>query len=161
MTSRISFTILLLVLLSTTLSAAPMVRVIDVRDCRTLVVDNRGVAATIHLGQIVVPPGEETIAAAWLRDALVSSWVLVETDTRGEAYVYRSPDGVFMNGEIARRAYVSGRTAMVWLGESMPGPQRTATAAPLKAKTIAMSGPAKPQRARTSPRGAHRIPRTK
>ena len=157
---RISFTISLLVLLSTIATAAPRVRVVDVKDSHTIVVDNRGIAATVRLAQSVVPPDEEQAAAAYLRNALVSSWVLVETDARGESYVYRSPDGLFVNGELARRAYASGRTTMVWLGESNPGPQRTVTRSEPKAKAVSMTPP-RPQRARTTPRGAHRIPRTK
>ncbi len=161
---RISVSILFPIILSTAAAAAaaPMVRVIGVKDSRTLIVDRTGVAAAIRLAQIVVAPAEEGAATEYLRTALVSSWVLVETDARGESYVYRSPDGLFVNAELARRAWTSGHTAMVYLGEVDPAPQRTATRAPsktkAKAKTPSNVKPPKPQRARTQPRGAHRIP---
>jgi hypothetical protein len=159
--TRITFSILFSILLSTAATAAPMVRVIDVRDCRTIVIDRSGVAAVVRLAQIVVPPDDEPAATDYLRNTLVSSWVLVETDARGESYVYRSPDGLFVNGEVARRAYALGQTKMVYLGEVDPGPQRAVTRTAPKAKSVSVQPPSKPQRARTSPRGAHRIPRTK
>ncbi len=155
---RISVSILLPILLSTAAAAAPMVRVIGVKDSRTLIVDRTGVAATIRLAQIVVAPAEEDAATGYLRAALVPSWVLVETDARGESYVYRSPDGLFVNAELARRAWTSGHTPMVYLGEVDPAPQRTAARTAPKPKAIAKAVPPKPQRARTQPRGAHRIP---
>lgn len=157
--TRITFSILFPILLSTAATAAPMVRVVDVKDCRTIVVNHTGVATTVRLAQIVVPPDEESAATEYLRNTLVSSWVLVETDVRGESYVYRSPDGLFVNGELARRAWTSGHTTMVYLGEVDPGPQRAASRATPKAKAVSILPPPKPQRARTQPRGAHRIPR--
>jgi len=112
-----------------------MLRVVSVKDARTIVVDNRGVATDVVLAQIVVPPSEEEAAAAYLRQSLVNSWVMIERDARGESFVYRSPDAMFVNGELARRAYVVGRDRMTYVGEVTPGPRRveTVTKAPVKA----------------------------
>jgi hypothetical protein len=56
--------------------------------------------------------------------------------------VYRSPDGLYVNGEMVRHAW---RTAprMRYLGESDPGPRSAAAAAPRKAKRV--STPARPR----------------
>ena len=87
-----------LLFLACSVHASPMLRVISVKNARTLVVDNRGVAAEITLGQVVIPPAEEEAAAAYLRNTLTGAWVMVETDVRGESYVYLSPDALFING---------------------------------------------------------------
>jgi hypothetical protein len=116
------FTILLFALFAFE-SHAAMVRVIAVKNARTLVIDNRGVAAEVTLAQIVIPPAEEAEAVAYLRAQLTNAWVLVETDARGESYLYRSPDSLFVNGAMARRAYATHGIAMTYLGEVMPGPK--------------------------------------
>ena len=126
-----------------------MMKVVAVRDVRTIVVDNRGVAAEIKLAQIVVPPAEEGAAAAYLRDMLTGAWVMVETDAQGLSYVYRSPDAMFVNGEIARRAYAFRSTPqMTYLGESMPGPRRAEPTAKKSAppKRKPLPPPPKPHR---------------
>lgn len=107
-----------------------MVRVIDVKDARTLIVDRAGVASDIKLGDVVIPPGEETAAIEFLRGKVVQHFVMVESNARGEAYVYRSPDALFINGELLRRAYLSHGTEMIIVGESSPGPKRTTGGAP-------------------------------
>jgi hypothetical protein len=118
----------ILLFLAFSVQAAPMVRVVSVRDARTIVVDNRGVAAVVALAQVVVPPAEEAAAAAYLRDTLTGAWVMVETDAHGQSYVYRSPDAMFINGELSRRAYATrNEPQMIYLGEVMPGPRRAET----------------------------------
>jgi hypothetical protein len=109
------------------LFAAPMVRVIDVKDARTLIVDRAGVAAEVRLGDVVIPPGEETAAIEFLRTKVVQRYVMVESNARGEAYVYRSPDALFINGELLRRAYLSRGTEMIIVGESAPGPHKVSS----------------------------------
>lgn len=105
-----------------------MVRVVSVRNARTIVVDNRGIAAEVALAQVVIPPAEEAAAAAYLRDTLTGAWVMVETDARGQSYVYRSPDSMFINGALSRRAYATRNAPqMIYLGEVMPGPRRAET----------------------------------
>jgi len=114
--------VLLVVCCSFSLSAAPMVRVISIKDSRTVVVDDRGVAAEVTLAQVVIPPAEEEAAAAYLRKTLVNSWVMMERDERG-AYLYRSPDALFVNGALATRAYAQSGAEMIFLGEVSPGPR--------------------------------------
>ena len=92
--------VLTLLVFSFHLSAAPMLRVLSVKDARTIVVVNRGVAAEVTLAQVVVPPTEEEAASAYLRQSLTNAWVMIETDARGESFVYRSPDALFVNGEM-------------------------------------------------------------
>lgn len=125
-----SFFFSILVLSASSLFAAPMVRVIAVKDAKTLIVDRAGVAGEVKLGDVVIPPGEETAAVDYLRTKVVERYVMVESNARGEAYVYRSPDALFINGELLRRAYLSRGTEMVIVGESSPGPERTTGGAP-------------------------------
>lgn len=139
--------------------AAPMVRVIDVTDSRTIVVDRSGLATRVVLAGVVVPPGDESAAIEFLRKTIGSSWVLVEPDPeQGEpfAYVYRSPDALFVNGEIARRAYLAKGPSMTYLGEVNPGPQRATRPAPSHPRRDAVRSTV--HRARRTPRGAHRVP---
>src|ERR1043165_7677791 len=88
---------------SLSLSASPMLRVVAVKDARTIVVDNRGRATDVTLAQVIVPPHEEEAAATYLRQSLVNSWVMIESDARGGSFVYRSPDAMFVNGALAQR----------------------------------------------------------
>jgi|ERR1051326_2575149 hypothetical protein len=128
---------------SLSLSASPMLRVVAVKDARTIVVDNRGVATDVTLAQVIVPPHEEEAAAAYLRQSLVNSWVMIESDARGGSFVYRSPDAMFVNGALAQRVYANGGgVAMTYVGEVTPGPQK---ATPTK-KTTPARAPA-PHRA--------------
>jgi hypothetical protein len=112
------------------LFAAPMVRVIDVKDARTLIVDRAGVASEVRLGDVVIPSGEESAAIEFLRGKVVQHFVMLENNGRGEAYVYRSPDALFINGELLRRAYLTRGTPMTIVGESSPGPERSTRSAP-------------------------------
>jgi hypothetical protein len=130
-----SFFFSVLFLSASCLFAAPMVRVIDVKDARTLIVDRAGVAGEVRLGDVVIPSGEETTAIDFLRTTLVQHYVMVESNARGEAYVYRSPDALFINGELLRRAYLVQRTRMVIVGESSPGPERSTRSAPPRAES--------------------------
>jgi len=120
-----SFVFSILVLFATALSAAQMVRVIDVKDARTLIVDQRGVRTEIRLGDVIIPPGEEAAAVEFLRTKVVEHYVMVENGLHGDAYVYRSPDALFINGELLRLAYLTQGTKMTIVGESSPGPERS------------------------------------
>lgn len=116
-----------------------MVRVLSVKDARTIVVDHRGVAAEVRLAQVVIPPADEAAAIAYLRQSLTNAWVMVESDAFGAAFVYRSPDALFVNGELARRAYATPGTPMIYLGEVTPGPRQATPArapAPRKAAPV-------------------------
>jgi len=112
-----------------------MARIASVIDSRTLVIEDQGTHLTIRLAGVVVPVQDEAQAVDFLRRTTASGWVLVERDAAhpGEAWLYRSPDGLFVNGEMNRAAYRDGRTPMMWLGESYAGPRE----APAPAKTSA------------------------
>jgi hypothetical protein len=118
-----SFVFSILVLSATTLFAAPMARVIDVKDARTLIVDRGGIAHEVKLGDVIIAPGDEAAAIGYLRSMLVERYVMLESGAHGESYVYRSPDALFINGELSRRAYLNPPTKMTILGESSPGPE--------------------------------------
>ncbi len=154
-----SFVFSILILSTTAIFAAPMVRVTGVKDARTLVVDRAGIAAEVRLADIVIPPGDDAAAIEFLRDKIVDRFVMLETDARGQSYVYRSPDSLFINGELARRAYTIRGTKMTILGESSPGPERATRGARAAKDPNRLLPPAKPHAVRHHPSGSHRIPR--
>ena len=127
--------------------AATMLHVIDVRDSQTIVVDNHGVAADVKLAQVLVAPADEANAVAWMRESLVNSWVMLESAPNGATFVYRSPDALFVNGELTRRAYDFRGAQMTYLGEVNPGARRTeATPKPAAKKTASLPPPPLPHR---------------
>ena len=91
-----------------------MVRAGAVIDSRTIVVEG---GATVALRGVNVPPSEEIAARMYLERLIVGKWILV---TDGD--VYRSPDGLFINGEMIRRGWLTS-TKMTYLGEVNPGPR--------------------------------------
>ena len=99
MKTRFVFVMLFLYLQPINASAA-MSKVIEVRDSRTLVVETAGVSSTVVLRGVTVEAREERAALKHIRSLLFNAWVYVEN---GE--VYRSPDGLFVNGEMKRRAW--------------------------------------------------------
>ena len=143
-----SFVFSILVLSATALFAAPMVRVIDVKDARTLIVDRGGVRTEVRLGDVIIPPGEDAAAIEFLRTKVVEHYVLVENGVHGGAYVYRSPDALFINGELLRRAYLVQGTKMTIVGESAPGPERSTRKAPAPATADGATPAPRPKRAR-------------
>ena len=82
---------------------AGMVRVVDVLDGRTLVVERDGVRETVRLAGIAVL--DETRATELLRWNVVSTWVMAEPRAGGGHLVYRSPDALFVNRELVMRGY--------------------------------------------------------
>jgi hypothetical protein len=113
-----------------------MFRVIAVRDSRTLVVAGADrVQRLVALRGVDVPPELEAEAVAHLRRIVEHTWVLVESN--GD--VYRSPDVLFVNGEMIRRAWRTKTTDMTYHGELDLGPReetkpaRGKTASPSKA----------------------------
>src|SRR5260370_18338032 len=96
---------------SPALAAIQMVRVVRVIDSRTIAVEN----ATVALRGVEISVSEEPEAIQYLHSMLDGAWVYVE-----DGNVYRSPDGLYINGELQRHAW---RTilGMRYLGPSWPG----------------------------------------
>ncbi len=95
-----------------------MVRVARVIDSHTIVLDG---GATVTLRGVEIPPADEAIATDYLRSLLGNAWVLAE-----DGDIYRSPDGLYINGQLITHAY-RGAARMTYLGESMPGPRTAKT----------------------------------
>ena len=90
-----------------------MSRVIQVRDSRTILVETSGAIATVRLRDVNVPPIDEPVATNYLRRALAKTWVYIE-----DGEVYRSPDGLYINGAMKSRAWFGA----TYLGELDLGP---------------------------------------
>lgn len=97
--------------LALSLSATPMSRVIAVHDSRSITVDTNGRKEKVTLRGVEITPDHEAIAVEYLRGLIGRAWVLVE---HGD--VYRSPDGLFVNGEMRRHAWRTS-PSMKYLGE--------------------------------------------
>lgn len=157
MTLRLFFTLLFL---SLALRAeAAMLRVVEVFDGRTIVVDRGGVRTPITLAGITVT--DETAARTLLEWSLASAWVMVEEQPRNSgAFVYRSPDALFLNRELVLRGFARAtmagvepeqRVPVTYLGQLNPAGARPVVDAPASAKPRSGSGtrrrsPAKPPR---------------
>lgn len=132
-------------LLASTPASASMIRAAGAADRQTILLEG---GSTLRLRGVDLPPDEEPEAREYLQRLVAGLWIYVEN---GE--VYRSPDALFINGEMVRRAWKSG-TKMTYLGESFPRPpSRTA------ARVVATgAGSARsPHRARhRAPRASHR-----
>lgn len=82
---------------------AAMVRVVEVVDGRTLIIERGGLRETIHLGGIEVQ--DELRAAELLRWTAGTAWILAEARADGDYFVWRSPDALFLNRELVLRGY--------------------------------------------------------
>lgn len=111
------------------LAAIPMARAVGVIDSHTITVEVDGRRSSVALSGVSVSPAEEAAAIEYLHRLVDGAWVYVE-----DGNVYRSPDGLFVNGEMQRHAWWSSPN-MRYLGLADPGP-RTATA-----KTTAVKRP--------------------
>jgi hypothetical protein len=133
-------------------SGAGMARIVDIVDSHTVIIEERGARSSVRLAGVGVPRTDEAVAADFLRRTVASGWVLVERDADrpGEAWLYRSPDGLSVNGEMIRAAYLQGGTRMTYLGEASPGPHREAAPARRSAPKaeIARPRPRPPRRIR-------------
>lgn len=129
-----------------------MVRVIEVADGRTLVVDRNGQRESLRLAGIEIT--NEVHARALLQWTLANAWVMVEA--RGDGFfVYRSPDALFVNRELVQRGFARAtRTdvdpqpaAMVtYLGVVQPMnplPEEKATSRRKTSRGASASAPAK------------------
>lgn len=85
--------VLLLSLAATVASAGTMVRVVDVRDGRTLIVDSGGQRTELMLAGI----HPYLTTRGTLVSAIAGRWITVEHEPSGGVYAWRSPDGVMLN----------------------------------------------------------------
>lgn len=90
---------------------AGMVRVTGVIDGRTIVVERAGKPVTVTLAGIELT--DEPSARALLQWTLVSQWVMLEQQAGGGAFVYRSPDALFVNRELVMRGLARATLASV------------------------------------------------
>jgi hypothetical protein len=100
------------------MAAVPMARFSKVIDSRTIVVERIGGTEVVHLANVAIPAADEEAARDYLWEKLTGSYVYVENGN-----VYRSPDALFINRELAYRAYLSSSTKMRVFGEINPGPR--------------------------------------
>jgi hypothetical protein len=126
-------------------ASATMSRVVAVIDSRTIVVEVDRARSSVVLDGFVVAADEEMAAVDFLRRLVGGAWVLVE---HGD--VYRSPDGLYVNGEMNRRAWRASPN-MRYLGQVDPG---VAAAAPGRRVVAAAA-------ASRRPRSKPRLPRAK
>jgi len=123
---------------------AGMVRVVDVQDGRTLVIERNGGRETIRLAGLEVV--DEFRAKELLRWTAGTSWILVEAGADGTHFVWRSPDALFLNRELVLRGYAratqygiepESNLRVTYLGEVNPDvvPNRPAISAPPRTGT--------------------------
>jgi hypothetical protein len=98
------------------MAAVPMVRFTNVIDSRTIVVDHAGTSEVVHLTNVDVPADDEQAARAYLTEKLTGTFVYVENGN-----VYRSPDALFINRELAFGAYAAPALKMQVFGQINPG----------------------------------------
>lgn len=82
---------------------AAMVRVVDVQDGRTLVIERNGSRELVRLAGLAIV--DEARATDLLRWSVVSFWVMLEPHAGGGQLAYRSPDALFINRELVVRGY--------------------------------------------------------
>jgi len=116
-------------------AAVPMARFVRVTDSRTIVIAHvGGPEEVVHLANVEIPAADEVAARAFIQQSLAGTFVYVE-----QGNVYRSPDALFINRELAYRAYATPGLKMFYLGEvnpapnAQPAPRTTKAKAPLKA----------------------------
>lgn len=130
-----------------TSAAASMVRVVEVTDARTIVVDDAGRRSTVHLAGIELADDDTAPAAQYLRGLTLGMWVLVDGN-----FIYRSPDGLYINGEMSRHPWRTS-TRMRYLGESDPARSNESTSRSTKKESgISNLPPRPPHRHPTSVR---------
>lgn len=125
-----------------------MSRVVGVRDSRTILAETNGIVSTVTLNHVAVAAEEEQQAVEYLRQLIANKWVFIDNGD-----VYRSPDALFINGDMNRHPW---RT-MRYLGElnlgarakgQPPGNSVKETSMPPPVKTA----PPKPVRVTSKPR---------
>jgi hypothetical protein len=109
------------------MAANPMARFARVIDSRTIVVERIGGTEVVHLANVDIPAQDEQIVRDYLTEKLTGSYVYIENGN-----VYRSPDALFINRELAYGAYASSSLKMRVFGEVNPGPRVQKSAAPAR-----------------------------
>jgi len=97
------------------LRALPTARVIDILDAQTLIVERDGQSQKLELRGVYLPSRDSThgrAAHAFLRNLLRGESVYLDLPSDGgsaaspRAFVYRVPDGLFVNLELVRQGYL-------------------------------------------------------
>jgi hypothetical protein len=160
MINRIFFTLITIISLCVAIHAeGGMVRVIDVADGQTIIVDRGGVALHVRLAGIDVIDAEG--ARTMMKWSLRSTWVLLEKQPDGGHFIYRSPDAMFINRELVSRGFAratlqaivpESHVVVTYLG--------TASFPATRSPTVTGIGSAKtsPSRTRPSPQRRRRKP---
>ncbi len=130
-----------------------MVRVVDVPDGRTIIVSDNGRSSTVTLGGVSFEGDEAADAAAYLKRLVLGQWVLVETG----GMVYRSPDALFVNNEMARHAW-RGIPGFVYLGTVDPGPAKARPRAAAEMPQAAMATAPLPKVSQQTLKRPHAVP---
>jgi hypothetical protein len=138
--------VILCVFLCSLSASAGMVRVTDVVDACTIVVNDHGRPVTVTLGGVAVPDDEAADALVWLKRLVLGQWVLVEPG----GFVYRSPDALFVNNEMSRHAW-RGIPRFVYLG-TIDGPTKAG------AKAAPKTSAAAPQASQKAGQRPHAVP---
>src|SRR5258708_2550115 len=136
---RCFFVLVLFVSLLVPSAKANMVRVIDIIDARTIVVDDNGRRTTVVIAGIALSDTETADAAAYLRRLVFGQWVLVEPG----GFVYRSPDALSVNGEMARHPWRGDR--FVHLGPVDPGYTRKTATTSKPVPAVPVNRPPRPR----------------
>jgi hypothetical protein len=109
-----------------------MAKFSKVIDSRTIVVERIDGNEVVHLTNVDIPAEDEQAARDYLQQTLMGTYVYVENGK-----VYRSPDALFINRELAFGAYASPTLKMHYFGDINPGPRaqapRATSAAPVRA----------------------------
>ncbi|MDQ3281260.1 MAG: hypothetical protein M3Q69_07585 [Acidobacteriota bacterium] len=81
---------------------AGMVRVVTVENGNTITVEREGVRSSVTLAGITIT--DEAAAKSLLEWTITATWVMAEP-VRGGAFIYRSPDALFLNRELVTRGF--------------------------------------------------------
>jgi hypothetical protein len=111
------------------MAAVPMARFVNVIDSRTIVVDHAGTSEVVRLTNVDVPTDDEQAARAYLAEKLTGTFVYVENGN-----VYRSPDALFINRELAFGAYSAQSVKVQVFGQLSPGSRSHAAPRPTPAR---------------------------
>jgi hypothetical protein len=98
-------------------AAVPMSKFVKVIDSRTIVVERIDATEVVHLTNVDVPAEDEQAARDYIEEKLTGSFVYAENGK-----VYRSPDALYINRELAFGAYGAPSLKMHVLGYINPGP---------------------------------------